>query len=124
MTYTYDYIEATRVGTVLLDGAPAFSFDEAINPSLHGHLDKWHRDGKLNTPDVLIDVATKRVRITSIAFDETVKDESNRDEVQTLLSEFVQDAVDNGGFTPARARWLVRFLWRFFRRTQALTGRL
>lgn len=123
MPYTYDYNEATRIGTVLLDGVAQFQIDAEINPRLHGHVATWHAKGKLNDPDVLIDAVAKRVRITSIALDETVKDENSRDEVVALLSEFASQLETDVGLTQARSRALVRILWKFLKRALTLMGR-
>jgi len=124
MPYTYSYVESTRTGTVLLDGVPQFTLDAEINPRIHGHLATPRWLAALNAGDGSIDAVAKRVRITSLGFDETAKDDDTRDEVAALRTELAQELATGLGITLARARFLVGFLWRFMKKVDALRGRL
>jgi hypothetical protein len=128
MAHTYAYDEPSGIGTVS-DGAQSFTVDLSVgdfNRKIHGHLapgaGRWLE--KINAGDGSIDYATKRVRITSIGFDETAKDDTTRDEVVALRAEMAQELADGLGITLARARFLVGFLWRFNRKYDRISGRL
>lgn len=61
MPHSYEYDDATRTGTVLLDGAPQFTVDAEINPQMHGYCatPKWAvqlADGR-----AVVDAANRRV---------------------------------------------------------------
>lgn len=61
MSYSYEYDEATRTGTVLLDGVPQFAVDAEINPTMCGWLGtpKWAiqlADGR-----AVVDAATRTI---------------------------------------------------------------
>lgn len=128
MPHAYNFVEATGIGTVT-DGVSSMVVDRSVSESnrmIHGHLapgaGNWL--AKINAGDGSIDYATKRVRITSIGFDETAKDESTRDEVLALRTELAQELATGLNITLARAQFLVGFLWRFMKRADALRGRL
>jgi len=124
MPYTYDYDEPNHLGTLKLDGVALFTVDSEINPRLHGHLATPMWLAALNAGDGSVDAANKRVQITSIALDEIAKTEDQRDEVVALLTDFAAEIEANTGWSTARSRWFIRFLWRFTKRALHLMGRL